>query len=457
MRGKKHKHNKSHHNSTHKEDKFLYGHGHVYLSLLIILILCLAMLISCKTKNKANQDQSLPVSAVKVLKLDLPWQLEYPALVSASLEVEVRAQVGGILLARNFQEGSFIKQGIPLFQIDETDYALAVKSAEGQYKQAKSAYENNLLTFNRVKQLMPSNAVSRQDYDNAYANYLSSKAQMEIAASDLESAKVNLAYTTVQAPISGIAGESNQTVGNLINVNQILTTIQQIDPLYINFSMPAEDFYALSSAYEKGTLEFTSKDSAPLSVEIILPSGETYENIGQIIYFAGSEDGNTSSINIKAQVSNPLNQKILLPKQFVRVKLHGANYKNAIVIPTSAILQTTKGNLVYTIENGKAKANFIEMQSQGNIAIVTKGLSEGQTVVSGGLIKIREGLPLKPEYETFDPIQKPIINTEKQQKGTAALDALLQKYQPNSEQDIRTQAKKQADNKNKQMMTGGNL
>lgn len=454
MRGKKNKH-KSHHNYTCEEDKFL--HGHTYLSILIILILCLAMIISCKTKNKSNQDNSLPVSAVKVLKLNLPWQLEYPALVSASLEVEVRAQVGGILQARNFQEGSFIKQGTPLFQIDETDYALAVKSAEGQYKQAKSTYENNLLTFNRVKQLMPSNAVSRQDYDNAYANYLSSKAQMEIAASDLESAKVNLAYTTVQAPITGIAGQSNQTAGNLINVNQVLTTIQQIDPLYINFSMPAEDFYSLSSAYEKGTLEFSAKDSAPLSVEIILPSGETYENIGQIIYFAGSEDGNTSSINIKAQVANPLNQKVLLPKQFVRVKLHGANYKNAIVIPTSAILQTTKGNLVYTIENGKAKANFIEMQSQGNIAIVTKGLTEGQSIISGGLIKIREGLSVKPEYENFDPIQKPSINISKQQNGTAALDALLQKYQPSSEQDIRTQEQKETDTENKKMMPGGNL
>ena len=454
MRGRKKKNKDTlHHN--HKKDKLL--HWHVYLSILIILVLCFAMLIGCKTKNKANQSDALPVSAVKVLKLNLPWQLEYPALVSASLEVEVRAQVGGILQARNFQEGSFIKQGMPLFQIDETDYALTVKSAEGQYKQAKSTYENNLLTFNRVKQLMPSNAVSRQDYDNAYANYLSSKAQMEIAASDLESAKVNLEYTTVQAPISGIAGQSSQTAGNLINVNQVLTTIQQIDPLYINFSIPAEDFYALSSAYENGTLEFAAKDSAPLSVEIILPSGETYENIGQIIYFAGSEDGNTSSINIKAQVENPLNQRVLLPKQFVRVKLHGANYKNAIVIPISAILQTAKGNLVYTIENGKAKANFIEMQSQGNIAIVTKGLTEGQTIVSGGLIKIREGLPLKPEYETFAPIQKPVINTEKQQNGTAALDALLQKYQPRSEQDIRTKAQKQADKQNKKMMSGGNL
>lgn len=454
MRGRKNKHKNKLHNK-HKTDKFL--HGHIYLSILIIIVLCLAMIMGCKTKNKSNQNAGLPVSAVKVLELNLPWQLEYPALVSASLEVEVRAQVGGILQARNFQEGSFIKQGTPLFQIDETDYALAVKSAEGQYKQAKSTYENNLLTFNRVKQLMPSNAVSRQDYDNAYANYLSSKAQMEIAASDLESAKVNLAYTSVHAPISGIVGESNQTAGNLINVNQVLTTIQQIDPLYINFSMPAEDFYALSSAYEKGTLEFAAKDSAPLSVEIILPSGETYENIGQIIYFAGSEDGNTSSINIKAQVTNPLNQRVLLPKQFVRVKLHGANYKNAIVIPTSAILQTTKGNLVYTIEDGKAKANFIEMQSQGNIAIVTKGLKDGQTIVSGGLIKIREGMPLKPEYETFDPIQKHIINFEKQQNGTAALDALLQKYQPRSEQDIRTNAQKKTDAQNKQIIAGGNL
>lgn len=454
MRGKEKKYKELHLNSADCEDKFL--HGHIYLSIIIILILSLSLIIGCKSKSK-KEEMALPVSAVKVLKLDLPWQLEYPALVSASLEVEVRAQVGGILQARNFQEGSFIKQGTPLFQIDETDYALAVKSAEGQYKQAKSVYENNLLTFNRVKQLLPSNAVSRQDYDNAYSNYLSSKAQMEIAASDLESAKVNLAYTTVQAPISGIAGQSSQTAGNLINVNQVLTTVQQIDPLYINFSMPAEDFYALSSAYEKGTLEFSAKDSAPLSVEIILPSGETYENIGQIIYFAGSEDGNTSSINIKAQVSNPLNQKVLLPKQFVRVKLHGANYKNAIVIPASAILQTTKGNLVYTIENGKAKANFIEMQSQGNIAIVTKGLTAGQSIVSGGLIKIREGLPLKPEYENFDPIQKPVINTEKQQNGTAALDALLQKYQPNSEQDIRTQTQKQADIQNKKMMPGGNL
>jgi len=453
MRGKKlNKLQNTHKHIKYQEDKL--RHGHIYVSLLIILILCIALIISCKKKEKTNAQAPMPVSAIKVLKVDLPWQLEYPAQVNASLEVEVRAQVGGILQARNFQEGSFIKQGTPLFQIDETDYALSLKSAEGQYKQAKSAYENDLLTFNRVKNLMPSNAVSRQDYDNAYANLLSSKAELDIAAAAVESAKVNLDYTSVHAPISGLIGQTNQTVGNLINVNQVLTTMQQIDPLNINFSMPAEDFYALSSAYEKGTLEFSAQDSAPLSVEIILPSGDRYENIGQIIYFAGSEDGNTSSIDIKAQVANPLNKKILLPKQFVRVKLHGANYKKALVIPTSAILQTTKGNLVYTIENGKAKANFIEMQSQGNIAIVTKGLEEGQSIVSGGLIKIREGLPLNPHYEDFDPIQKPLAIVSGQENGTAALDALLQKYQPKSEEDIRTSAQKQI---SKTLQQGGNL
>ncbi|MCR5505288.1 MAG: efflux RND transporter periplasmic adaptor subunit, partial [Elusimicrobiaceae bacterium] len=432
-------------------------HGHIYVSLLIILILCIALLVSCKKKEKQNQQTALPVSAVKVLKVDLPWQLEYPALVNASLEVEVRAQVGGILQARNFQEGGFIKQGTPLFQIDETDYALALKTAEGQYKQAKSAYENDLLTFNRVKKLMPSNAVSRQDYDNAYANLLSAKAALDIAAAEVESAKVNLTDTTVQAPISGLIGQSNQTPGNLITVNQVLTTMQQIDPLNINFSMPADDFYSLSSAYENGTLEFSAQDSAPLSVEIILPSGEIYDSIGQIVYFAGSEDGNTSSINIKAQVANPLNKKVLLPKQFVRVKLHGANYKKALVIPSSAILQTTKGNLVYVIENGKAKAVFIEMQNQGNIAIVTKGLEEGQSIVSGGLIKIREGLPLDPHYENFDPIQKPLTVVTNKENGTAALDALLQKYQPNNEQDIRTTAQKNADIYNETLMQGADL
>lgn len=449
MRGKHKKVKKlesKHIEAKHKEDKLL--HGHIYISLIIILILCLALMISCKKKGKVKESEPLPVSAVKVLKLNLPWQLEYPALVNASLEVEVRAQVGGILQARNFQEGSFIEQGTPLFQIDETDYNLALKSAKGQYQQAKSTYENDLLTFNRIKQLMPGNAVSQQDYDNAYANFLASKAELDVAASKLESAKVNLTYTTVQAPISGLIGQTTQTVGNLINVNQVLTTIEQIDPLYINFSMPAEDFYSLSSAYEKGTLEFTAKDSAPLSVEIILPSGEMYENIGQIIYFAGSENGNTSSINIKAQVSNPLNQRVLLPKQFVRVKLHGANYKQALVIPTSAILQTTKGNLVYVIENGKAKAAFVEMQSQGNIAIITKGLQEGQTVVSGGLIKIREGMPLTPNYEEFNPLHKTEQKIIKQ-NGTAVLDALLQKYQPASEHDIRTTAQKKTDAENK--------
>ena len=437
----------------HKEQHGKFSHGHIYLSLIIVLILCLALLISCKKKELKQTETALPVSAVKVAKLNLPWQLEYPASVSASLEVEVRAQVEGILQARNFQEGSFVKQGMPLFQIDETDYSLALKSARGQYKQAQSVYENNLLTFNRVKQLMPSNAVSRQDYDNAYANLLTSKAELDIAAAKLDSAKVDLAYTTVQAPISGLIGQSSQTAGNLINVNQVLTTIEQIDPLYINFSMPAADFYALSSAYENGTLEFSAKDSAPLSVEIILPSGEIYGNIGQIIYFAGAESGDTSSINIKAQVSNPPDKRVLLPKQFVRVKLHGANYKQALVIPSSAILQTTKGNLVYVIENGKAKATFVEMQNQGSTAIITKGLEEGQTIVTGGLIKIREGMPLKAEYEAFTPLQ---TNTHKivKQNGTAALDALLQKYQPASEQDIRTPAQKKLDAQNKQLQGG---
>ena len=389
---------------------------------LVGLLVVGSLLFGCAKEKPAPVAAAAVVNAVKVLKQDLPWNMEYPAQVVGSLDIQVRAQVGGILEARLYNEGEYVEAGTQLFQIDDQPYKVALEKANGALAQAQAEEKRTKRTYIRMKNLRTDNAVSKQDYDNALSAYEAAKANVQVAQAGVNDAQINLGYTQVVAPISGIAGKEAQSVGSLIapeGASGLLTSMVQIHPLHVTFSMPGSQFHQLASAFaagqislgesmEPGTPEsqkaYREADANEVSiyVEAILPSGNLYPQRGKIIFFDSTENAQTSSLEIKAEFANPEHSSLLMPGQFIRVRLVGAVYKDAVLIPTSAVLNTAQGLVVYVVKaDNTVEARPVEAQLEGDKYIVTKGLQGGETVVSGGLVKVRAGEQVQPQLQEF--------------------------------------------------------
>ena len=401
-----------------------------------VWVLACAVLLFAACKNKeAAVPAAITVSAVKVLQQDLPWNIEYPAQVAGSLEIQIRAQVGGILQSRLYDEGEFVTEGTQLFQIDDSEYKVALEKAQGSLAQAKAEERRTYRTFKRMKTLRASNAVSQQDYDNALSAYETAQANVKVAQAAVEGAQINLGYTKVTAPISGIVGQAVPSVGSLISPageSGYLTNMVQINPLYVKFSMPGSQFDQLSQGFLSGQIAFgnmeigkqkenveayKNKDvnDVAVYVEAILPNGEIYPQRGKIIFFDSSENAQTSSIAMKAEFANPKNSRLLMPGQFVRVHLVGATFKNAILIPSSAVLHTAQELLVYVVDaNNAVEARPIEADLQNDMYVVTKGLKAGDIVISEGLSRIRPGQKVTVQLQDF------VVNTTHEDKASVA-------------------------------------
>ncbi len=417
---------------------------------MMTLAVCVGLLGACKKQDQQNADAAVPVSAVKVLRTDLPWNIEYPAQVAGSLEIQVRAQVGGILQARLFDEGAYVKKDTQLFQIDPKEYEVALQRAEGSLAQARSEESRTRRDFERMKKLRADNAVSQKDYDDSLSAYEASQAAVKVAEAGVNEAKINLEYTRVLAPISGITGKEAQSVGSLVSPagSGLLTTMVQINPLWVNFSMPSAQFYKLASGYLSGTISLDAQGEHPLYVEAVTSDGRVYPEKGAIIFFDSTEDVKTASLAIKAEFPNPKNQRMLMPGQFVRVRLVGATYKDAVLIPSSAVLSTPTGNLVYVVaEDGTTKAQPVTVQLQDDMYIVSEGLKGGETVISAGLIKIRPGMKVQPQLQDFavPSYTQPVAPSTATVADVGAFDEALSKDIIPDTQDIRTPAQRKND------------
>lgn len=389
-----------------------------------VMALGLAAVFVSGCKKSAASGAAAPtvVNAVEVVQQDLPWDIEYPAQVAGSLEIQIRAQVGGILEARLYNEGEYVNEGKQLFQIDDKQYKVALEKAQGALAQAQAEERRTQRTYARMKKLRADNAVSQQDYDNAISAYDTAKANVQVAQAGVNDAQINLGYTKVTAPISGIAGKEAQSVGSLISAageSGLLTTMVQIDPLYVNFSMPSRQFEKLAAGFMSGQIVLGSDDKqllkpeeyrkltasqAPVYVEAVLPNGSLYSEKGKIVFFDSSENTQTSSLAIKAEFANPKKSRALMPGQFVRVRLVGAIYKNAILIPSSAVLNSAQGKIAYVIDgNNMIVARPIQAEMQDDMYIVSDGLKAGEKVVSDGLIRLRPGMEVTAKMQTFMP------------------------------------------------------
>ena len=379
------------------------------LSFVLSLFLMVTAFVGCSKKQEQSSAEQaaahIPlVNATKAISLDIPWDQEYPAQVAGSLEVEVRAQVGGILKERLYNEGEFVEKDKVLFTIDPQEYQIALERAQASLEQVNTQVQKAQRDFYRMKELIKDNAVSQKDYDDSLSAYERTQADYKAAKAVVDDAKRNLGYAKVKAPIAGIARKENHSVGSLISLmgdDSLLTTMVQINPLHINFSIPGKQLAKLKDGVDQDRLSLNDN----VVVDILI-GNKVYPYSGKIIFFDSAEDLQTSAYSVKVEVENPEDRRgDLNPGQFVKVRVKGIIFNNAVLVPQNALIESPNGPIVYVINtssNNVVEAVPVSAELRGPIAVVYDGLKGDETVISGGSLKVMPGIPVKFELKNLD-------------------------------------------------------
>lgn len=394
---------------------------------------------ACKDENnQAAVPASAPVvEAIKVEPHNVQLSFEYAARVQGSKETEVRARVGGILLKRNYVEGSKVKEGDVLFQIDPEPFEVELLQAKAELSQNQANLKAAETQWERVSKLFKERIVSEKSRDEALANLDSLKATTALAEAKVKSAQLNLNYTTVRAPISGMTSMETQSEGSLIAVNTPMTTITQFDPAYVIFSASENEIFKLGTMVEQGLI-VNPRHSKTVYAKVKYGNGSVYGYDGEINFVNPSIDESTGTLKLRAVFPNPEGK--LVPGQFVRLLLEGLIRKDAIVVPQEAVMQSPTGSSVYRINSqGLVEAVPVTVgltTPEGNW-IIDKGLNAGDVVVVNGLMKVRPGMPAKAEMKEFSvpsvselPEVQPTEPETKVDEGAVSNDDVVVEYLP---------------------------
>jgi membrane fusion protein, multidrug efflux system len=332
------------------------------------------------------------VNVATVQPQNLPVTFEYTAQTAGSREVEVRARVTGILLKRNFTEGGPVKQGQSLFTIDQAPFEAAAARAEADVAAAAARVEQAQRNAARLKPLYAEKAVSQKEYDDAVSAEAIGAADLKAARARLVEAKLNLSYTKVEAPVSGVTSRALVSEGTLVSgPNVLLTTVTQVDPMWVNFGIPDNEQARLQKEADAGRLKMPKN----FEVELRFADGSTYPKKGKLSFSDVRISTVTGTREARAEVPNPEAQ--LRPGQFVRVILHGANRPNALAVPQRAVLDGPQGKFVYVVDDkGTAQPRPVEAGEWiGDRWVITGGLKGGELVIVDGLMKLGPGAPVK--------------------------------------------------------------
>ena len=324
---------------------------------------------------------------------------ELPGRLEASRVAQVRARAAGILQKRLFREGSDVKAGQPLFAIDAAPYAAALQSAEATLARAQANLTQAAALAERYKPLLAANAVSQQEYANAVAAHKQAEADVAAGKAAVQTGRINLNYASVTAPISGRIGRALVTEGALVGQGEAtqLAVIQQIDPVYVNFTQSAGEVMKLRRALADGQLQRAGGSEAA-SVRVVLEDGSEYALPGKLLFSDLTVDASTGQITLRAEVPNPKGD--LLPGLYVRVRLEQAQVSNAISLPQQAVTRTQQGDKITVVgADGKLSQRTVKVgAARNNQWIVLEGLKEGEQVMVDGFQKLQmmpPGTPVK--------------------------------------------------------------
>jgi membrane fusion protein (multidrug efflux system) len=370
-------------------------------SLLRTPVLCLALLtVAACGKGKDQQQQQMPTPEVGVVKVEptnTALTRDLVGRLSSFRSADVRARVAGVLLKRVYDEGTDVKKDQVLFLIDPAPLKAALDSSVATLAQAQATLTNNKIAAQRAHELAPKGYIAKADVDTADANERTASATVQQMRANVQTARINLGYTKVTSPIDGRAGQQQVTEGALVGQGDttLLTTVDQIDPLYVNFTMSAAELEKMRRAQSTGGVTLAEQNKAV--VQIIMPDGSRYGQDGTLDFSAASVDATTGSVNLRAQIPNP--QKSLLPGLYVTIKANLGEQHNIFLVPQPAVQRDTTGAYVLVVgEDGKVeRKDVVADQAAGSNWVVTSGLKANEQVIVSGLQGVKEGSPAKAQ------------------------------------------------------------
>lgn len=361
--------------------------------LLIPLFFSSVIITACDNKPAVKTTAMEPEVGVVTLALSsVNIKSELPGRAVSFEIAEIRPQVGGIIIKRNFIEGDKVSKGESLYQIDPAPLQARLDSAKGALAKALATANNVRLTLNRQSALIKSNYVSRQDYDTTRSQLNEAEANVAVAKADLEQATINLHYANVTSPIDGISGKSSVTVGALVTANQenALVTVQRLDPIYVDLTQSVQDFLRLKEEKANGKI---AQQQGKIPVELMLENGKPYRHTGTLEFSDPAVDETTGSVTLRAVFPNPEGE--ILPGMYVTALLDEGSQQNVLMVPQQGITHNEQGKataLILDQQNVVQLREINAVKAVGNQWLVTAGLRPGDRVIVSGLQRIRPGI-----------------------------------------------------------------
>ncbi|MBJ8823674.1 efflux RND transporter periplasmic adaptor subunit [Citrobacter europaeus] len=361
--------------------------------LLIPLFFSSAIITACDNKPAVKTTAMAPeVGVVTLAPSSVNIKSELPGRAVSFEIAEIRPQVGGIIIKRNFIEGDKVSKGESLYQIDPAPLQARLDSAKGALAKAMATANNIRLTLNRQSALIKSNYVSRQDYDTTRSQLNEAQANVAVAKAELEQATINLRYANVTSPIEGISGKSSVTVGALVTANQenALVTVQRLDPIYVDLTQSVQDFLRLKEEKANGQI---AQQQGKIPVELMLENCKPYRHTGTLEFSDPAVDETTGSVTLRAVFPNPEGE--ILPGMYVTALLDEGSQQNVLMVPQQGITHNEQGKataLILDPENVVQLREINAVKAVGNQWLVTAGLRPGDRVIVSGLQRIRPGI-----------------------------------------------------------------
>lgn len=354
--------------------------------------LAASLVAACSQKSAVTHSSPRSVGVVTVKEQPVTISTQLPGRTVAYRIAQIRPQVNGVILKRTYVQGSTVKAGQQLYQIDPAPYQATYDSAAASLMNAQAALQLAQITVQRYAPLVKTNAISKLTYDTAQATVKQDIAAVAAAKAALEAARINLDYTRVVSPITGRSAASLVTEGALVTANQTnaLTTVQQLDPIYVDATQPSDTLLRLQREYAAGALQRVGDQQA--RVELTLSDGTTYPLAGRLQFADTTVDESTGSVTLQALFPNP--SKTLLPGMFVQLRIDEGTREHAILVPQQGVTHDASGNATALIVDKDDRVELVNVDADraiGNQWLVTKGLSPGDRVIVSGLQFVKPG------------------------------------------------------------------
>nr|WP_246174932.1 efflux RND transporter periplasmic adaptor subunit [Pandoraea bronchicola] len=373
------------------------------------LIASVLLLAACSDRGKKDAVDAKPEAVVRTVERRAePLTTQQPGRLEAYRSADVRARAGGVVIERRYQEGQKVAKGDVLFRIDPQPLSAALDAARGALAKAQAEHDSARDKIERYRGLLEERAISAREDAESRAAEARARAEVLAARAEVRKAELNLGYTSVVSPIAGRVRRAEVTEGALVGLDSatLLTRVEQIDPIYVNFSQPAAEVYAMTRDLRAGKLQHGNETAAP-QVRVTLPDGREYALPGKLLFTDLAVDPGTDTIAMRAVLPNP--DGVLLPGAFVKVSMQGAVNPNIVRVPRESLTRTVDGAVVRVVDaQGKVRDTKVHAEAMdGRDWLVTDGLKGGEKVIVQNVAQFSDGMQVKLKAEATDATRAP--------------------------------------------------